>query len=56
MPKILLAAIGHNRLVESLSMAKERPFVVFGTLDRDKIERDGLAKASGLPVYFYECD
>lgn len=55
---MLLAALGRGRLPRILEVAARRPFVVFGTLEREVLAGLDTSKvigtASALPVYLYE--
>lgn len=51
MKNILLAAIGHDLLLDALRRAAEHPFVVFGTMDGKTL----ATLQAGAEVYFYEC-
>jgi hypothetical protein len=48
---LLLVALGCGRLPRMLDIAARRPFIVFGTLEREVL---ASIAASNLPVYFYE--
>ncbi|MBE3586003.1 hypothetical protein [Desulfofundulus thermocisternus] len=52
MSRVLLAAIARDLLLDALHRSESQPFVVFGTMDSNKLT--GLE--SGATVYFYECD
>lgn len=57
--RILVVAIGCGRVQGMLALAAKHPFVVFGTMERERLAgfKAVLGKPAAvadLPVYFYE--